>query len=153
MPHFDIMKTGSHLIVDSDLSSLEEWIGAPIPPDLRSFYLQSDGGIFTQETIDISETLETTLNQIFSVVSSQFENIRVEYHDLKEDNRIPRWCLPIGDDPAGNLFIISLEDETYGAIYYWDHEREQIAENETIAAFENLTLIADSFSEFVKKIR
>jgi len=62
--------------------------------------------------------------------------------------RVPHGMLPIGDDPAGNLYLMDLSPgERYGRIYFWDHEIE--ADDEGQSHQKNITLISNSFIEFL----
>ena len=44
-------------------------------------------------------------------------------------DRIPDFCLPIASDGFGNQIILSLQEGSYGQIYWWDHHNEWDAED------------------------
>lgn len=57
----------------------------------------------------------------------------------------------IGTDPFGNHFIMSVHPESYGQIYFWDHEEEPKTQDGHFT--KNCYFVANSFSEFVNWIR
>lgn len=63
------------------------------------------------------------------------------------DGRIPKDFLAIAHAGGGNLFCINLKN---GNVYFWDHELEA-TENEA-PGFNNLSLAAVSFTEFLYKL-
>ena len=42
--------------------------------------------------------------------------------------RVPPGLLPIGCDSFGNLLLLDFAARKRGAIYFWDHERENLDE-------------------------
>lgn len=84
-----------------------------------------------------------------------FYNIEI-YKD-----RIPSNFLPIGNDGFGNLILMSLNNENYENIYFWDHENEwdeDYYEEETglkftdDVKFQNLYLLGTSFLDFLNRL-
>ena len=63
-------------------------------------------------------------------------------------NRIPGNMCAIASSPSGNLFLLSVKGDDYGKVYFWDHEMETEP-----ADYSNLTLIADSFDEFINNLK
>ena len=55
--------------------------------------------------------------------------------------RLPEGLLPIGDAEGGNLVCLSLRFRDFGAVWFWDHERE--LEGDAI------TFLAPGLSEFL----
>ena len=75
---------------------------------------------------------------------------------------MPKYFLSIGSDIFGNQICISLNDEEYGYIYWWDHENEWYdfyyfeetgKEMPEEVKYQNLHLIAHSFTEFLKNLQ
>lgn len=64
--------------------------------------------------------------------------------------RIPDNMFPIANDDLGNLILVVKRPER-GKVYFWDHEME-VAEGE-IPDYSNLTLISDSFDDFINSLR
>ncbi|MBN1611689.1 MAG: SMI1/KNR4 family protein [Polyangiaceae bacterium] len=67
------------------------------------------------------------------------------------EGRIPDDLLWIMDDPFGNAICIGLRGDARGRIYFWDHECEPDDDDWDggIETAGNVTLIANSFAEFV----
>lgn len=53
--------------------------------------------------------------------------------------------LVIADSSGGNYFCLSLKPETYGKVYFWDHDH---SETET-----GLYLLANDFTSFVERLQ
>jgi SMI1 / KNR4 family (SUKH-1) len=66
-------------------------------------------------------------------------------------NRIPQNMQIIGEYIVTNKILMSVKGKDYGKIYYWDHEMEA-GEGEK-PDYSNLTLIADSFEEFINSLK
>lgn len=68
-------------------------------------------------------------------------------------DRIPENCIPIAEDDCGNQICMSLNGDSYGKIYFWDHETMDMDENEKKnLSIDRMILIADSFDALCKKI-
>lgn len=117
-----------------------------IPNDYRNFLIKFNGG----------KPLKSVYNDNYSVNwFFGFHNgpdWSTIYHaiDLYQ-NRIPSWYFPIANDPFGNLFLMSLYEENYGIIAFWDHENE--CDGDSAQYFENMSLIANSFTEFITNLK
>ncbi|MET4761444.1 hypothetical protein ABH970_001816 [Bradyrhizobium ottawaense] len=64
-------------------------------------------------------------------------------------NRIPRLSCPFAPDPGGDLFLLSLEPDSYGQVFYWEHEREPPDGGEMFAEFPNTNVLAQDFESFI----
>ncbi|MBF5007664.1 SMI1/KNR4 family protein [Diaphorobacter caeni] len=62
-------------------------------------------------------------------------------------NRIPDRSLPIGSSPNGDVFLLSLRNDDFGAVLYWLHELE--AEENGSEHFGNVKKVANSFTDFL----
>jgi len=61
--------------------------------------------------------------------------------------RMPDNILPIGSDDFGNVVCLSVMGEDIGKVYFWNHDWEVV---ERTADYSNMTLMANSFSEFIE---
>jgi hypothetical protein len=59
---------------------------------------------------------------------------------------------PISYDSFGNLILIAIKNADRGKIYFWDHEMEADPNQGEVPDYSNLTLIADSFDEFINSL-
>ena len=144
-----MVKTNHPLELDV-LKSIENYLGFKFPDKYKIFLLSCNGGetkkkifFFQKDTLNGS-----ILDRLFGVVSNEYESILIYLKDYR--TRIPDNFCPIGADPGGNLILISVKGPDYGKIYFWDHEME-VDEGEE-PDYSNLTLIADSFTDFINSL-
>ncbi|MGO4127651.1 SMI1/KNR4 family protein [Inquilinus sp. YAF38] len=153
MNYLPLMQTHAEPIPAGDLSKLEQLVGAPVPQSYADFLSQSNGGSFQADIVALPELgTETVLNYMFSTVDGSYDIVR-EYANLRSMDRIPVQTLPIADDPGGNLFLLSVEQDRNGAIFFWDHEREPPDGGSAIADFPNMTRVADDFATFIRALK
>ena len=76
-------------------------------------------------------------------------------------DRMPEGFLPFADDGLGNQLCLCVHAANYQKVYWWDHELEWDAEDyeeETgtampvAAKYQNVYLVANSFTEFFEKL-
>ncbi|MGL5784970.1 MAG: SMI1/KNR4 family protein, partial [Alphaproteobacteria bacterium] len=67
--------------------------------------------------------------------------------------RIPLNTIPIANDQNGNLVLLSVKGSDRGKIYFWDHEMEADTDHGETPDYSNLTLVADSFDEFIQNLK
>lgn len=132
-----------------DLEDFENWMKLPLPPNFRDFLLSQNGGIPEKSIIKVGDK-ERVVQKLYAITNESkiftLAHLRKTYKD-----RIPKNMLPFGDDPAGNLFLMRLDDgESYGNIYFWDHENEADVEEEP--SYANVHFIAHTFDEFLSKL-
>jgi len=131
---------------ESQIQLFETQIGYSLPRDYRQF-LKTDNGGRPERVSIVFETEggkdESVVNYFYSLDDDSVYSL-AERFDVFED-RVPPNMIPIACDAFGNQFLMRLGDER-GAIYFWDHERE----NEDAEENDNVHLIADSFSQFAK---
>lgn len=156
MDYLSLLSKASSPAPEADLARLEAMLGAVLPSAYADFLRQSNGGVFRAELIDIpgpeGESADVTvLNYMFSTNGPDY-NLFEEYEALRKMDRIPVQALPIADDPSGNLFVLSLEEDSTGAVYFWDHEREP-GDGSRIADFPNMVRVASDFAAFAAALR
>jgi hypothetical protein len=134
----------------SRLARLEQKIQSALPEAYRQFLLRHNGGkperrIFTfnehgsESTDAIRYFYADCSNSLYSIE----EKLRIY------SGRIPQGHLPIACDSLGNLVLLSVNPGDYGAIYFWDHERELPRPGSR----DNLYIVASSFEEFIESLR
>lgn len=139
-----------------DISRLEDIKKCNIPNDYKDFLLNYNGG---RPEFDTFETKED-----FPFREHSFSDIQYffgmtdngdGYDILKKmrvlNNRIPQELLPIACDSCGNVICLGIKGETYGKVFFWDHENE-IDEDGKEPWWENITLIADSFTDLINNL-
>ena len=132
-----------------DLNNIEEKIGFNFPADYKRFLLQFNGGKPEKEVFNMINN-SSIVDRFFGFCENEYRNA-LRYYGVVYNKRIPSNTFPIGKDPGGNLILISISGSDYGKIYFWDHNWE--AEEGREPDYSNLTLIADSFDEFVNNLK
>jgi len=118
------------------IKNFEENIGFILPEDYKKKY----SGFFLK---DLNEFIILDVLCGFEIEELDLYEWNDEYkEDLLEKSII------IGHDP-GNGFLILINDSDKQGVYYWDHSYYFDQSNEE----NNLYKIADSFQEFLKKLK
>lgn len=150
---FEMTKTGPKLSED-DLIKLEKQLGFVFPSPYRKFLLAYNGGQPNPEFFEVPgwRYKQSLVNELKGIIPGG------EYVDLEEDielmeGRLPRGFIPIGDDPGGNMIVISLNGPTRGKIYFFDHENEPDVSTDNLEDYTNLYLLADDFDTFLNNLK
>lgn len=126
-----------------ELEDFEKANNRKLPGDYRSFLLESNGGVPIPNVRPLSGRIVSCFLGMHN--GPHYSSL---YRAIESfSGRLPYDTFPIARDPFGNLFIMSLDEDCYGYIYFWDHENESpIADGNYV---ENCHFEAYSFSEFV----
>lgn len=136
---------------NSDLEELERLLRTSLPKDYRDFLAETNGGrpepsAFTFQ--QYGRRQESLVDWFFTLDASE-----EQYQLLRENEillgRIPARLLPIACDPFGNILLLDLGAKSIGAVYFWDHENENM---EGEPYWDNISYIAASFMEFVTSV-
>jgi hypothetical protein len=124
--------------------------GASLPPDYTAFILAAG-----RTCRPINRRLFNAEGHDGSVVSLFFGSDHEGTYDLLSNlvgyrGRIPSTLLPIGCDPGGNMVCLGIAPPDSGKVFFWDHENENMAGPPWR---ENVHKIADSFTEFMDKLK
>ena len=139
-----ITNTGTK-INEETIKVIESFIQAKLPDEYRDFLLKYNGGIPDKIIFNIS-----ALAFFHKVNSSDYySDFVVAYHTYIV--RIPKGFIVVASDVGGNNILLGLEGKDRGKIYFWDHE-EEVDEDEE-ADFRNMTLISNSFNQFVDSLK
>lgn len=141
-------------ISNSELSKIEKKLGLKFPEDYKSFIINANGGVperdmlydFYDEVTEIENT--SVIRRFYSICNDDYKyNLEKILNTMREEQAIAKDMLPIADDPLGNLLCISVGERDYGAVYYLNHEFEDIE-----TGFLMKSKIADSFSDFINSL-
>lgn len=134
-------------LADQALTAYEAKLGLKFPDDYRAFFLKFNGGSPSPRFFNFkgSEKGSEILGFFgFGSRRDVMSEIAMFY------GRLPRRFFPVAADAGGNLICISMAGDDYGKIYFWDHDREaEPDDGESPETVDNITLIADSFDEFL----
>ncbi len=127
-----------------DIEGLERSLGRHLPCDYRWFLMHFGA---TQLEVDaVHATAEG------GIIPGFFfgRNIGDEIEDYRE--RLPDYFIPINDDGGGNIICISLQDQSYGSL--WFHNHSVGADDDTSEAkLAAMVLLAPSFTQFIIGLR
>ena len=156
-------------IPDSEVSEFERRYDVQLPTDYRDFLLTINGGflnsayevqyannrlagILSFHGIADETNIDALLNRRNRCLGESLEMQFVTYQDR---GRLPKGTMPIGSDDGGNLILLGVSKKNYGHVFWWNHDDEPLEDwhEEVDGPFPNTSLIADSFSEFLQKLR
>ena len=144
------MTLKNDLSAHSFLGAVEEMWGFNLPKDYRDFLLKTNGGIPEKNTFYFyDKSNESSIDEFFGVKKGFNNNILLK--QKYAGDRVPENFLPIAREALGNLILLSVKNADRGKIYFWDHEME--ADDGEVPDYSNLTLIANSFEEFIASLR
>ena len=126
--------------------ALESRLGVSLPAPYREFLLKYNVAVPEYNSYEGGERFSVTT---FFGVSTNRDDDLVE-QNLVYDGRMPQGVLAIADAPCGNLICLHL---IAGAVYWWDHEQEAAAFGDEEPSFDNMLLLAPSFTEFLERLK
>lgn len=117
-----------------------------IPGDYKQFLLENNGGrpipnLNTQPSTNVAYILGMHNGDYFASLYKHIEMFK---------KRIPFSTFPIATDYFGNLFLLTIHPESYGQVYFWDHEGEPEFQDGNYIL--NCSFVAYSFSEFLQNL-
>jgi cell wall assembly regulator SMI1 len=138
----------------SMIDKMEENIQYKFPEDYRKFLETYNGGFVSPDKIEINHQQgRTTVDILYGIMdsSSGYDHLDLEKNFNSKKHQIPAGVLPIGHDPGGNYICIALTEDKHGQVYFYDHE-EPNEESHGNVNWNNLYLVAKSFSDFLSKL-
>ena len=140
-------------ISQTDITELEKRIGFSLPDSYQKFLIQYNGGNPEPDCFIIPNC-----QHIYSIINNLWGVLPNQWNDLEEnieifEHRFPQGFISIGRDLGSSQILISLEEKTYGKIYYWDVEEEPQDDINRIEDYSNLFLVAENFESFLSNIK
>lgn len=132
------VKRGAALPSLTDIQTFEQENEIKFPSSLVNFYLNQNPVDTVESYFTIGEEEPYYVNAFFPFDSSNKLSMQYTFDELNEF--FESKYISIGSDSGGWQYVISVQDEDYGKVYFcrMDEELEDA-----------LTLIADSFEEFI----
>jgi hypothetical protein len=131
---------------DADLVLFQELIQGKLPEDYKAFLKNENGGRAQPGCFRFKTTAgdaeDAVVHYFYALYDGRIGNIQRTF--VRFNERIPSGYLPIASDTFGNLLLLGVASRNAGKVYFWDHEEEQ-----EIPTLKNMSLVADSFSQFV----
>jgi hypothetical protein len=89
----------------------------------------------------------STVHTFFGIYKDDNYNLLMSITEIGD--RYPSDSFPIACDVFGNHICITVKGPDRGKIYFWDHETEADTAQGEVADYSNMTLISNSFGEFI----
>lgn len=138
-------------IPEKFITALEQGWRIRLPKDYKNFLININGGKPKKKLFTLKDQSNNSLIAgLFGISEEEDYNILTRYPSMLGD-RIPTNMFPIADDQGGNFILLSVKEADRGKVYFWDHNWE--AEEGQMPDYSNLTLIADSFDEFINNLK
>ncbi|HLK57118.1 MAG TPA: SMI1/KNR4 family protein [Chthonomonadaceae bacterium] len=135
----------------SQLESVENQFGFRFPKAYREFLQTYNGGrpekghfSFLRDGIEFGVLVDWFLG----IHEKENDNL-LKYYRIYKD-RIPSDLLPIAHTPGGNLICLAWKGNTFGKIFYWDHDGE--VEEGEIPDYRNVYMVAGDLESFLKML-
>jgi SMI1-KNR4 cell-wall len=141
-------KISAILSTPERIQALERDCGGQFPSSYRDFLRLVNGGRPVKRRfkfVEAGRETESAVSWFFGDCDNATYDISKQLTILK--HRIPNQFVPIAIDPFGNIILLFIGLPDYGAVFFWDHERE---DPDNLTA--NLFKIASSFEEFTQKL-
>ena len=116
---------------------------------VKYLHINNDGEL----ELNCVELLEnaSSIRYFYGTSDKEYCDLISTYDTYKD--RLPLKCIPIATDDFHNQFCISLCADTYGKIYFWDHETMDTKDSEkSTLQLNDMILVADSFDTLCAKI-
>lgn len=127
-----------------DLARIEAKMGRPFPEPYRAFLLAHNGGRPNPDVIDVPDApFMSTDVQVLHGIHTVIKTSDLAWNLDVLEGCVENHLLPIACDSLGNIYMLVLNEEDYGQVYYFDS-----AETPPKPYF-----LANDFDEFLSKIR
>ena len=151
---------------EAQVVAFEQRMKMVLPTDYREFLTREGGGgrvqIGDHEDIvfplkwDGQDWAEGLDEALFKNFYSLDENSTLAWEEAYEafiqQRRVPADLLPIAYDAGSNQLLLGISGARKGKVYYWAKDFEPV-DDPPEPGYENIAFVADSFSDFLKKLR
>lgn len=135
----------------AEVSKLEDALGTHLPGDYRDFLSKYNGGYPEPNVSQTGPPGVVGVHVFYGILDGERVGEDLLYQRNLLVDRVPANILPIGADDFGNKICLSLRPESYGSIFFWDHELE--ADEGEPATFENMIRVGGSFYDFLQGLK
>jgi hypothetical protein len=145
-------------LAERDLASVERELGVQFPADYRAFMVRHNGGRAIPKAFKISwqqgqppaeDWRTSALSWLFFVWDKPEANL-LRMNTVTYKDRIPEQTVAIGTDAFGNPILLAFGGPHKGKVLFWSSDHE-VEEGQT-PGYDNVGVIADSFSDFLSKL-
>lgn len=140
-----IFSETSPAVNKADIEQIEKDLGIVFPNDFVRHYLQHNGGYPEADTYKWHNGESTTVNTFYSLKYEGFGKIEDTYENLVlAEKYLPSGLVVFATDDGGNFFCVSVREEDYGKVYYFNNDHYDVIKPEAA-----LTLLEDAFADFI----
>lgn len=114
-----------------------------IPDSYKEFMFENNGGSFVEYILKDTPAGDLVVSSFYPWDKNREISLNVVLENSEEINA---GFLPFADDPGGNYYLLNLNQEGNGQVYYWLHDSE----------FENgddKVLLFDTFVNFLNSLQ
>jgi hypothetical protein len=127
---------------------------AKLPADYRRFLEQCNGGNHGGEFSFTSEDNPDDSSSVDCFYGlcplNEHQDLFCKFDSLQDC--LPRTCIPIAVDGLGNHLLLELGEKNFGAVLFRNHERVGYEPLDTHEPYEGISLVAASFTDFLKML-
>ena len=128
----------------NDVREIEKLLGHQLPASYVQFLKTGNGGYPEVDTIDGPDGKRWAINNFFFVDSETDSTDSISWNCLNGSQLfVNSALLPIGRDAFGNIFLINLKTDSYGAVLVWVHDEPDSP----------LTKLCTSFDQFIQELK
>lgn len=133
-------------------SKIENEIGVNLPTSyqwfLSKYSLSRISAVYPLLEVKYKDITQETVEVFYGASSRESDDLFecvVGYRD-----RMPKSVIPIASDAGDNQVCLGVVGDVKGKVFFWEFEKEV---TETEPDFSNMSLIANSFEEFILSMR
>ena len=142
---------GKKSATEGQIAALEKQLGCRLPDEYRNFLLTRNGGQPNPPYVQIPGTHidNVGVSDIFGLFGTAKEYPSIFGAIQIHEPVLPKGYLPIAR--GSDLFTLSLRKKDFGCIHFWDHETDQVDDDDRFLESAS-HLLAGSFDEFLTRI-
>ncbi|MBA3856022.1 MAG: hypothetical protein C0507_03845 [Cyanobacteria bacterium PR.3.49] len=142
------IKNSQTKLTAAEIEQLESHTCISLPADYKAFLLEHNGGEPDPSDFVTRDGKVESFVSCFLPISNLVEdNLLEEIEGISQAGQIPSNLIPIAIAAPDNRIVIAFKGKERGKVYYWAWDEED--ENH-IASYKYIRLIADSFDDFIR---
>lgn len=150
------MTSPEQKLLSQDILKAEKSLNLKFPNSYKEFLLKYNGGTPDECAIDFDaaklKVQGEDIKYFYSIGGKKTND--VVHKSLSKDYTLPDGVIFLANTHSSNFFLLSLRDDSYGQLFYKDHEFEDtipFEPNKNILP-ESMVKVADSFDEFISML-
>ena len=150
---FNLIGCGEKLS-ELDIQDVENKISYLLPNDYKLFIMKFNGGVPKKSNIDFCENkLLIPGDDIKRFYGFGVKPTNDFLHKMEVmGDEIPEGFVYIAYTHSSNFFLLSLRDDSFGSVYYKDHETEDFSDFDIKNLPESIIKVSDCFEEFLSRL-